>query len=283
MSRDVLVIVGAGGMGRAIASRIGSGRLVLLADVSEAALGSAAASLRDAGHQVMPQPVDVTSRRSVAALADVAAGLGPVRYLAHTAGVSPAQASRQAIIDVDLSGAAFAIEEIGRVIAPGGAGVLIASMAAQMLGTAIFGTLTAEQQDQVRHAAADDLASLPCAAAGQFPSRAHAYGFAKLVTQIRVQAACAAWGQRGARINSVSPGVISTPMGHAELESSSAPMIQAMIEGSPARRVGTPEDVAAAVEFLLGPMATFITGTDLLLDGGVTAVLASGNLPASDS
>src|SRR5579859_2079027 len=170
-------------MGRAIASRVASGRLVLLADVSEPALQDAAGSLRAAGHQVATRPVDVTSHPSVAALADAAAALGPVRYLVHTAGVSPVQAPRQVIIDVDMSGAAFAIEEFGRVIATGGAGVVIASMAAKMLGT-----LTAEQQHQVVRAAAGDLASLPLALAGQFPSRAHAYGFAKLVTQLRVQA-----------------------------------------------------------------------------------------------
>jgi NAD(P)-dependent dehydrogenase (short-subunit alcohol dehydrogenase family) len=272
-SRDVLVIVGAGGMGQAIARRCGAGRQLLLADIDEPLLDTTAADLRAQGQFVTTERVDVASHDSVRRLADLASGLGPVRYLAHTAGLSQAQASAQTILDVDLSGAAFAIEEFGRVIAPGGAGVVIASMAGRMLGR-----VDRKQRQQLLRAPADDLANLPFARADQFANGALAYGFAKLAVTIRVEAACVPWARRGARINSVSPGVISTPLGAVELESDSAPMIRAMINQTPAGRVGTPEDVAAAAEFLFGPAASFITGTDLIVDGGITAALATGDL-----
>jgi NAD(P)-dependent dehydrogenase (short-subunit alcohol dehydrogenase family) len=271
--RDVLVIVGAGGMGQAIARRSGPGRQLLLADISEPLLDSAATALRAQGQLVATRRVDVSSQASVAQLADVAAALGPVRYLAHTAGLSQVEAPVEAILDVDLSGAAFVIEEFGRVIAAGGAGVAIASMAAQILGR----MSSAERAELIRVPAAD-LAKLPFARPDQFAHGAVAYGFAKLAVTLRVRAACATWGRRGARINSISPGVISTPMGALELEGDAAPMIQAMIDNSPAGRVGTPDDVAAAADFLFSPAASFITGADLLVDGGVTAAMATGEL-----
>ncbi|HUC56449.1 MAG TPA: SDR family oxidoreductase [Streptosporangiaceae bacterium] len=275
---DVLVVVGAGGMGQAIARRCGSGRQLLLADIDRELLDAAAAALTAQGQSVAVEPVDVTSHEAVRRLAGCAASLGPVRYLAHTAGLSQAQASAEAILKVDLSGAAFAIEEFGKVIAPGGAGLVIASMAARFLAR-----VDSKQRAQLLRTQADDLAGLPFARAGQFANGALAYGFAKLAVTIRVQAACAAWARRGARINSISPGVIATPMGATELESDSAPMIRAMIGQSPAGRTGTPEDVAAAAEFLFSPQASFITGTDLLVDGGVTAALATGDLDLTAS
>jgi NAD(P)-dependent dehydrogenase (short-subunit alcohol dehydrogenase family) len=271
--RDVLVIVGAGGMGQAIARRSGPGRQLLLADISEALLDRAAAALRASGQLVVTQRVDVSSPASVTQLAQAAAALGPVRYLAHTAGLSQVQASVEAILDVDLAGAAFVIEEFGRVIAAGGAGVAIASMAAQILGR-----MSSAQRAELMRASAADLPKLPFTRPDQFAHGAVAYGFAKLAVTLRVRAACATWGARGARINSISPGVISTPMGALELEGDAAPMIRAMIDHSPAGRVGTPEDVAAVADFLFSPAASFITGADLLVDGGVTTAMATGEL-----
>ncbi|MFE1690957.1 SDR family oxidoreductase [Streptomyces albidoflavus] len=272
MGRNVVVVIGVGGMGEAIARRQGPGNRLLLADFDEATLAVVAERLRGQGHEVVTQAVDVSSASSVTALAEAAAGLGPVTQVVHTAGLSPVQASPAAVLRVDLLGTALVVEEFGHVVAPGGAGVVIASMAGHMLRT----PLTAEQESALAHTPAGELLRLPFAdpeALGQ-----GAYGLAKYGNRLRVQAASAAWGARGARINSVSPGVIATPMGQQELDGASGRTMRAMVAASGAGRLGTPEDIAEAAAFLLGPGASFITGNDLLVDGGVVAALRSGRL-----
>ncbi|NVI31598.1 MULTISPECIES: SDR family oxidoreductase [Streptomyces] len=272
MGRNVVVVIGVGGMGEAIARRQGPGNRLLLADFDEATLAAVAERLRGAGHEVVTQAVDVSSASSVTALAEAAAGLGPVTQVVHTAGLSPVQASPAAVLRVDLLGTALVVEEFGHVVAPGGAGVVIASMAGHMLRT----PLTTEQESALAHTPAEELLRLPFAdpeALGQ-----GAYGLAKYGNRLRVQAASAAWGARGARINSVSPGVIATPMGQQELDGASGRTMRAMVAASGTGRLGTPEDIADAAAFLLGPGASFITGNDLLVDGGVVAALRSGRL-----
>ncbi|MFE3046808.1 SDR family oxidoreductase [Streptomyces albidoflavus] len=272
MGRNVVVVIGVGGMGEAIARRQGPGNRLLLADFDEATLAAVAGRLRGQGHEVVTQAVDVSSASSVTALAEAAAGLGPVTQVVHTAGLSPVQASPAAVLRVDLLGTALVVEEFGHVVAPGGAGVVIASMAGHMLRT----PLTAEQESALAHTPAGELLRLPFAdpeALGQ-----GAYGLAKYGNRLRVQAASAAWGARGARINSVSPGVIATPMGQQELDGASGRTMRAMVAASGTGRLGTPEDIAEAAAFLLGPGASFITGNDLLVDGGVVAALRSGRL-----
>ncbi|MEW1898894.1 SDR family oxidoreductase [Streptomyces albidoflavus] len=272
MGRNVVVVIGVGGMGEAIARRQGPGNRLVLADFDEATLAAVAERLRGQGHEVVTQAVDVSSASSVTALAEAAAGLGPVTQVVHTAGLSPVQASPAAVLRVDLLGTALVVEEFGHVVAPGGAGVVIASMAGHMLRT----PLTAEQESALAHTPAEELLRLPFAdpeALGQ-----GAYGLAKYGNRLRVQAASAAWGARGARINSVSPGVIATPMGQQELDGASGRTMRAMVAASGTGRLGTPEDIAEAAAFLLGPGASFITGNDLLVDGGVVAALRSGRL-----
>ncbi|MGW4916870.1 SDR family oxidoreductase [Streptomyces albidoflavus] len=272
MGRNVVVVIGVGGMGEAIARRQGPGNRLLLADFDEATLAAVAERLRGQGHEVVTQAVDVSSASSVTALAEAAAGLGPVTQVVHTAGLSPVQASPAAVLRVDLLGTALVVEEFGHVVAPGGAGVVIASMAGHMLRT----PLTAEQESALADTPAEELLRLPFAdpeALGQ-----GAYGLAKYGNRLRVQAASAAWGARGARINSVSPGVIATPMGQQELDGVSGRTMRAMVAASGTGRLGTPEDIAEAAAFLLGPGASFITGNDLLVDGGVVAALRSGRL-----
>jgi NAD(P)-dependent dehydrogenase (short-subunit alcohol dehydrogenase family) len=276
MALDVLVITGAGGIGQAIARRLGSGSQVLLADFNEAILLDAADRLRADGFDVVTQPVDVSKRVSVRELAARAAAFGPVRRIVHTAGLSPVQASTEAILAVDLLGVAYALEEFGEVVESGGAGVVIASMAGHMTMP-----LTPEQERMLARTPADRLGMLPFAQASAFANGGSAYGFAKRANALRVRAASVAWGARGARINSISPGIIATPMGQAELASPSGGAMRAMIDGSAAKRVGTSAEVAAVTEFLLGSSASFITGTDLLVDGGVVAALTTGFIDMS--
>ena len=272
----VLVVVGVGGMGRSIARRLGSGKTVLLADFNDNALSAAAAELGADGHTVRTQTVDVADAESVSALAVTAGELGPVVHVAHTAGLSPTQAPAAAILAVDLVGVALVLEAFGAIIAPGGAGVVIASMAGQTSAP-----LTAEQEHQLAVTPAAELASLPFVTAEVLADPGQAYGVAKRANQLRVQAASSVWGARGARINSVSPGIISTPMGQQELDGPSGVYMRAMIDASGAKRLGTPDDITAAVAFLLGPDSTFMTGIDLLVDGGVIAALRSGQVTFS--
>jgi NAD(P)-dependent dehydrogenase (short-subunit alcohol dehydrogenase family) len=271
-SKPVLVVVGVGGMGKTIARRVGSGKTVLLADFNESTLNAAADELRGDGFTVQTQAVDVSNVSSVQALAAAAADLGPVTQLAHTAGLSPVQASAGAIIAVDLIGVAVALDAFADVIAPGGAGVVIASMAGQMAQVSF------EQEQALAQTSADELSSLPFLAADSFTSGTDAYGMAKRGNQVRMHGASVAWGARGARINTISPGIISTPMGQQELAGSSGEMMRGMINGSGTKRLGTPDDIAAAAAFLLGTDATFITGTDLLVDGGVVAAIRAGHI-----
>jgi NAD(P)-dependent dehydrogenase (short-subunit alcohol dehydrogenase family) len=276
MSKEVLVITGAGGIGQAIARRQGPGKSVLLADFNEETLQSAAKALEGAGLDVTTQLVDVSSRESVSALARAAEGLGRVAKVAHTAGQSPTMASPEAILTVDLLGTALVLEEMGNVIADGGAGVVISSMAGHRLRA-----LAPEQDDALRNTPTDELLQLPFLTAEAVPNSTAAYEISKRANNLRVEAASLHWGDRGARVNSISPGIIVTPLAQQELDSERGPTLRGMIEASPAGRVGTADEVAAVVAFLLGGDAGFITGSDLLMDGGTVAALHGGRWEAS--
>jgi NAD(P)-dependent dehydrogenase (short-subunit alcohol dehydrogenase family) len=268
--REVLAVIGVGGMGQAIARRLGSSKTLLLADSNDAMLTSVADSLAADGYDVERQTVDVSSPESVHALAQFAASLGNVAQLAHTAGLSPAQASAQAIMAVDLLGTALVLQEFGEIIAPGGAGVVIASMAGHLIPPQ-----APECEKALAHSPPMELLELDFIQS--VAESGMAYAIAKQANHIRIRAAAAQWGRRGARINSISPGIISTPMGQQELASQVGDGMRTMIEMSGTGRIGTPDDIAAAAAVLLGPDATFITGTDLLVDGGVTAAIKARN------
>lgn len=269
---EVLVVIGAGGMGEAIARRLGGGREVVLADYDAAVLDRAGTALDDDGYRVRLREVDVSQRNSVSELAQYAAGLGSVTALAHTAGLSPAQAATAAILAVDMVGVALVLEEFGKVVAPGGAGVVIASMA----GTFATGHVPAEIEVALATTAAEQLIDLPFLSEPALANPGAAYSVAKRANQVRVQAASVAWGRRGARVNSISPGVISTAMGRQELAGESGAGMRAMVAASGTGRLGTAGDIAAAAAFLLGSDASFITGTDVLVDGGVVAAARHG-------
>jgi NAD(P)-dependent dehydrogenase (short-subunit alcohol dehydrogenase family) len=266
--RGVVVVTGIGGMGRAVARRLGTGRSLVLADASDQQLQDAAEALRADGFDVHPLSVDVASEREVAALATAASDLGSLCSLVHTAGVSPVQATPRQIVDVDVIGTARILDAFEPFAEPGTVAVCIASMAGTMT------TLPPDALEQLAVTPTDQLHALPLLDPAEMNSGV-AYGLAKRANQVRVQAASVAWGRRGGRVVSVSPGVIHTPMGRAELAGPFGEAMRDMIERSGTHRVGTPDDIAAAVEFLCSPAASFITGTDLLVDGGVVAALAA--------
>jgi NAD(P)-dependent dehydrogenase (short-subunit alcohol dehydrogenase family) len=268
---DVVVVIGAGSIGQAIARRIGVGKTILLADLNSDAADAAAHGLETAGFQTSTASVDVASHESVAALAATAADLGAVLHLVHTAGLSPAQASLQAIIAVDLIGVARVLEEFGRLIAPGGSGIVIASQAGHMLPP-----LPTEQNQALANTPADELDKLPFLQPDILNNSGAAYALAKRANILRVQAASVQWGDRDARLNSLSPGIIMTPLAMDELNSPAGESYQRMIETSAAGRVGTPDEIGATAAFLMGRDGAFITGADLLIDGGVIAAIATG-------
>ena len=268
---EVVVVIGAGAIGQAIARRIGVAKTILLADINEDAAKQAATLLSGVGYETRTLHVDVSLRESVKVLARTAAELGRVVHVVHTAGLSPAQASPQAIIAVDLVGAAYVLEEFGRVIAPGGSGIVIASQAGYMIPP-----LPPEQNDALARTPADQLAQLPFLQPAVITNSGAAYALAKRANTLRVQAASVAWGDRGARVNSLSPGIIMTPLAQDELNSPAGEAYQRMIRASAAGRVGTPDEIGAVAAFLMGRDGSFITGADLLIDGGVIAAIAAG-------
>ena len=233
--------------------------------------GPAANALQGAGHGVTTQPVAVSSRESVSSLAQAAAGVGSVVQVVNTAGLSPVMAPPTAILAVDLLGTALVLEEFGMVIASGGAGVVISSMAGYMLPR-----LEAALDEALASTPTDELLQLPFLGAEAVPNSGAAYAISKRVNHLRVQSASVRWGDRGARVGCISPGIILTPLARQEMDSEGGPTYRKMIETSAAGRVGTTEEVASAAAFLLGPDAGFITGSDLLMDGGVIAALRAG-------
>lgn len=268
---NVIVVIGAGSIGQAIARRISAGKHVLLADLRQQNAEAAAKVLSDAGFEVSVQTVDVSSRDSVQALAGKASAIGKISGLIHAAGVSPTQASPATILKVDLYGTALVLEEFGNIIARGGAGVVIASQSGHRLPA-----LTPEQNKSLATSPADELLALPFLQ--QVIDPLHAYQISKRGNSLRVMAEAVRWGKRGARINTISPGIIITPLAKDELNGPRGAGYRRMIELCPAGRAGTPDEVGVVAAFLMGAEGTFITGSDFLMDGGVTAAYWFGEL-----
>ena len=271
--KEVNVVVGAGAIGLAIARRVSAGRHVLLADLRQENVDAAAKTFSEAGFEVSTALVDIASRDSIHALAQLAASLGLVKGLIHAAGVSPAQATPATNLRVDLYGTAVLLEEFGAIIARGGAGVVIASQSGHRLPA-----LTAEQDKALALTPAADLLALPMLQPGQVTDPLHAYQLSKRGNSLRVMAEAVRWGKRGARINTISPGIIFTPLAKDEFAGPRGPGYRRMIDLSAAGRVGTPDEVANVAALLMGPDGGFITGSDFLMDGGVTAAYRFGEL-----
>lgn len=270
---SIIVVVGAGSIGQAIARRGSAGKHILLADLRLEVAEAAAKVLSDAGFGVSTAIVDVSSRESVHTLARQAAELGYITGFIHAAGVSPSQASPATILKVDLYGTALVLEEFGTVIAPGGAGVVIGSQAGHRLPP-----LDAEQNEALARTPVEELLNLPFLQLTQLKDSLHAYQISKRGNSLRVMAEAVRWGKRAARINCISPGIIMTPLAKDELSGPRGEGYRRMIEGSVAMRAGTPDEVANVGAFLMGSDGEFVTGSDFLMDGGVTAAYWFGDL-----
>jgi len=269
-NKDVIALLGAGSMGTAIVKRIGSGKIIFLGDISEKNLKIRAKELRYEGYAVETQRVDALDKNSVEEFAKKASKLGNLKYFINTAGASPNQASPQHIINLDLIATAESIDIFADYIAEGGAGLIISSQTGYMMN------LSPEVEHEISTTPAGELKDIDFIKNDAMVNSGVAYVVAKRANHLRVKSAAAtSWGDRHARINSISPGIIVTPLAYDEFEAA-GDAYQEMINSSPAKRVGTPEEIARAAEFLLDDKSSFITGIDLLIDGGVIAAIDSG-------
>jgi NAD(P)-dependent dehydrogenase (short-subunit alcohol dehydrogenase family) len=270
---EVIVVIGPGQIGQAIARRVGVGKHVLLADMRPENAKAAAEVMANAGYEVSVATVDASSREAVHSLVEKATGIGDVSGLIHAAGVSPSQASPATILKVDLYGTALVLQEFGNVIARGGAGVVIASQSGHRLPP-----LTVEQNKALATTPVEELLSLPFLQPDKVTDSLHAYQLSKRGNSLRVMAEAVRWGKRGARVNTISPGIIMTPLAKDELTGPRGAGYRRMIELCPVGRAGTPDEVANVGALLMGPDGSFITGSDILMDGGVTASYWFGEL-----
>jgi NAD(P)-dependent dehydrogenase (short-subunit alcohol dehydrogenase family) len=263
--RPVVVVVGLGDMGMASARRLGSGCRLVVADVDSEALEAGVAQLADDGYDVSGETVDVSNRSSLEALAEQVRDLGPLRSLVHTAGLSPTQGAPGRIIEVNLLGVVHALQAFESLAIDGSVAVFISSIGAYFAGL--------RPDDEARLAAAE-LSELSAGLADELglESSNAAYCAAKRIAMLRVERATPAWGARGARVLTISPGIISTKMARREREFQTGTDMQ--LAAAPMHRIGTAHDIAAAVEWLSSPAASYITGCDLRVDGGVVAAFA---------
>ncbi len=269
-NKPVIALLGAGAMGTAIIRKFATNRIIVLGDISEKNLDRVGNVLRYDGYEVYTKVVDATSKESTEEFAQYCASLGDVMYFVHTAGASPNQASPEHIVKLDLVGTAYAIDAFAKVIARGGAGLVISSQAGHMV------TFTPEEERLVATTPTDELENLDIVKNKFTADPGIAYVASKRCNHLRVRTAAATtWGDRGARINTISPGIIVTPLAYDEFQAAGEGY-QKMIDESPMKRVGTIDEIANAGAFLLSDQAGFITGTDLLMDGGVIAAMNSG-------
>ena len=269
--KDVVILLGSGSIGQAIARRVGAGKHVVLADLKIENANAAAKIFEDAGFETSTVAADLSSRESILNLIEYAQKFGAIKNLINAAGVSPSQASVETILKVDLYGTAVLLEEVGKVIADGGSGVIISSQSGHRLGA-----LTEEQNMQLATSPTEKLLELDFLK--KISDTLKAYQYSKRCNVLRVMFEATRWGKRGATINSISPGIIITPLANDELHGPRKDGYLKMIEASPAKRAGTPDEVGDLAEFLMSSRGRFISGADFLIDGGTTASYWYGDL-----
>jgi NAD(P)-dependent dehydrogenase (short-subunit alcohol dehydrogenase family) len=269
--KNIIVLIGTGSIGLAIARRVSTGKHIVLADLHQENLNVAEKVLSEAGFDVSTLIVDISSKEAVQSLTKFAKNKGKISGIIHAAGVSPSQASPNLILKVDLYGTALILEEFGNVIDQGGSCIVISSQSGHRLAS-----LTSEQDKFLATTPIEELLSLPMLQ--NITDSLHAYQISKRGNSLRVKAEAVRWGKRGARVNTISPGIIITPLAKDELNGPRGESYRRMLEISPAGRAGTPDEVANVAALLMSSDGSFITGSDFLMDGGVTSAYWFGDL-----
>ncbi len=269
--KEVVVLVGSGSIGQAIARRVGAGKKIILGDLKISAANDAAKILENAGFETSTVEVDISSRESILNLIEHAKKFGEIKNLINAAGVSPSQASVEKILQVDLYGTAVLLEEFGKIISEGGSGVIISSQSGHRLHA-----LTEEENFLLATTPTEKLLEIDFLK--KISDTLKAYQFAKRGNVLRVMYEATKWGKRNATINSISPGIIITPLANDELHGPRGEGYRKMLEKSPAKRAGTPDEVGDLAEFLMSSRGKFISGADFLIDGGTTASYFFGDL-----
>ncbi len=273
MAKDVMLVTGAGQISMALARRVGFGKKIVLGDKNPKNCEMVAKIMNDAGYDVEPFIMDLSSRESILAMIKKGQEFGEIKYLINGAGVSPSQAPIEAILKVDLYGTAVLLEEVGKVIAKGGAGVTISSQSGWRMPQ-----LTPEQDRQLAMTPTEELLKLDILQPENIRDTLHAYQLAKRCNEKRVMYECIRWGERGARLNDIAPGIIVTPLAIDEFNGPRGDFYKNMFAKCPAGRPGTADEMANIAELLMSDAGAFITGSTFLADGGATASYYYGPL-----
>ena len=271
--KNVMILTGAGQIGMAIARRMGYGMKIVIGDKKPENAKAISDIMNQAGFDTTAMEMDLSSRESIRAIIAEGQKYGPITMLVNAAGVSPSQAPIEAILKVDLYGTAVLLEEVGKVIAPGGVGVTISSQSGHRMPA-----LTPREDEQLACTPTEELLKLDLLQPEHIRDTLHAYQLAKRCNEKRVMAESVKWGERGARGNSISPGIIVTPLALDEFNSPRGDFYKNMFAKCPAGRPGTADEVANVAELLMSPKGAFITGADFLIDGGATASYFYGPL-----
>ncbi len=273
MKKDVLLLTGAGQIGMAIARRVGYGKKIVVGDKSIENAKTTAATMNNAGFDVVPMEMDLSSRTSILNLIAEAQKYGEISMLVNAAGVSPSQAPIEAILKVDLYGTAVLLEEVGKIIKQGGVGVTISSQSGWRMPA-----LTAEEDMLLATTPTEELLNLDILQPHNIRDTLHAYQMAKRCNEKRVMAEAVKWGTRGARLNDIAPGIIVTPLAIDEFNGPRGDFYKNMFAKCPAGRPGTADEVANVAELLMSDKGAFITGSTILIDGGATSSYFYGPL-----
>lgn len=273
MKKEVMIVAGAGQISMAITRRMGYGKRIVMGDKNIQNAKKVAETMNSAGFDVEAMEMDLSSRSSIQALIAKAQEYGEIKMLVNGAGVSPSQAAIESIFEVDLYGTTVLLEEVGKVIAPGGVGVTISSQSGWRMPA-----LTTEQDELLATTPTEDLLGLELLNAANIRDTLHAYQLAKRCNEKRVMVEAVKWGQRGARLNAIAPGIIVTPLAIDEFNGPRGDFYKNMFAKCPAGRPGTADEVANVAELLMSNKGVFISGSTFLIDGGATASYYYGAL-----